>query len=500
MKRNVLSLAAVLSAALSLSASSRADEPQTQDADAAPAPAQASSETQAAPAETAASNAPDAPRAEAADAAAPAAPQKQDITAAAAPPAAPARKPPARLTGKLTLQAAIDTALSYNVESKIAGHQSRAARADALSARSALLPSVAFNASYGLNFDIPYGRDTDFYQSFNASLTANQLIYDFGKSRKRWHAVKAQASAAEHSSVATRRTVILNVRNAFFDVLEAQALVAVGEKTLENDEKHFEQTKELVDAGTRPTIDLAKLKSQVASARASLIQAQGNERIARAQLSFLLGQPISEGTEIVEPSLGELAFESQPPHELFEKALDNRPDLASQRAAISASRLQLESVESNLWPALYATAGAGWNWRHFMEPFVGFDVGLKLTWTIFDGFSNKGAKAAARENVSIEELRLQYQEQKIFTAIEEASLNVAAARAALAALDESLEAAHELLASAEERYAAGVGNIIELSDAQFDVAEAESKRVRGFYEVLSARAALLNAVGVEEWK
>ena len=99
-----------------------------------------------------------------------------------------------------------------------------------------------------------------------------------------------------------------------------------------------------------------------------------------------------------------------------------------------------------------------------------------------------------------QELRLQYQEQKIFTAIEEASLNVASARAALAALDESLEAAQELLASAEERYAAGVGNIIELTDAQFDVAEAESKRVRGFYEVLSARAALLNAVGVEDWK
>ena len=475
MNRNALFFAAALAAATAPFTPAQADE----------APQKTAESASAVP-ETAPGDAADSPSS-----------ASQEAPAARA---APARKPPARLTGKLTLQTAIDTALSYNVESKIADHQSRAARADALSARSSLLPTVAFNAAYGLNFDIPYGQDTDFYQNFSANLTASQLIYDFGKSRKRWHAAKAQASASEHTSVATRRTVILNVRNAFFDVLEAQALVTVGEKTLENDEKHLEQTKELVDAGTRPTIDLAKLKSQVASARASLIQAQGNERIARAQLSFLLGQPISEGTEIVEPSLGELSFESLTLHQLFEKALDNRPDLASQRAAISASRLQLESTESNLWPALYATAGAGWSWRHFTEPFVGFDVGLKLTWTIFDGLSNKGAKAAARENVSVEELRLQYQEQKIFTAIEEASLNVAAALSALSALDESLEAANELLASAEERYAAGVGNIIELTDAQFDVAEAESKRVRGFYEVLSARAALLNAVGVEEWK
>lgn len=407
---------------------------------------------------------------------------------------------PAPITGRLTLQAAVETALTYNVDSKIADRQSRAARAEALTARAPMLPQVDFNASYGFNFDIPYGRENDLYQSFNASLSASQLIYDFGKSRSRWKAAKAKAIATENTQLATRQTVILDVRNAFFDVLEAHALVMVGEKILENDLKHLEQTQELVDAGTKPTIDLVKLKSEVASAKASLVQAQGNERVARAQLSFLVGRPIPPDVEVAEPELGSLGLEGMSVMKLFEQALESRPEFASQKAAIQAQSLTLESTESNLYPALYAVAGVGWNWRHIDESNGGVDVGLRLTWTIFDGFSNKGAKIVARENLAMEQLRLTYQEQKVFKAVEEAKLNVDASSATLVALDEALQAANELLASAEERYAAGVGNVIELTDAQFDVAEAESKRVRGHYDVLTARAALLNAVGAEGWE
>ena len=439
-----------------------------------------------------------APEAAAADAAKPA--EQAAAQPAPAPVPVPAAPAPSKAHSVLSLSDAIETALSNNLDSKIAGHTSRAARAEVLTSRAPLLPQVNFNASWGVNFDLPYGMRNNTYQSFNASLRADQLIYDFGKAKRKWEAAQATAEGADNTQLSTRHTVIFSVRSAFFDALQARDLVSVGEKTLENHQRHIEQTQSMVDVGTRPTIDLVKLKSSLASAKASLIQAQGNERIARANLAYLLGQPLSDEVELAEPSLGQLSYESMTHDALLQKAIDMRPDLASQRAVIRARRLQLESVESNLWPALYATAGAGWNWRHITESNVGFDVGLRLTWTIFDGMSNKGTRTASEENLAVEELRLKSQEDKISTALQEASLNVSAARSALEALDEALSAAQELLTSAEERYAEGAGSIIELTDAQFDVAEAESKRVRGLYDLLSARAALLDAVGAEDWK
>lgn len=419
----------------------------------------------------------------------------------AAPPdfARPAVATPEATADVLTLGKAIETALAYNVETKIAGGQSRAARAEALAARSGLLPQVGLNAAYDLSFDVPYGRANELNQNFNASLSADQLIFDFGRTRKRWHSAQAQARATEQSELATRQAVILNVCLAFLDLLETRALVAVGQKTLENNERHLEQTRALVEAGTRPTIDLVKLKSEVASARASLIQAVGNERIARAQLGFVMGQPLSPSVEIAEESFAPLTFETLSTGRLFEKALANRPEFAAQRAAIQASTLQLEATEKNLWPSLYAGAGLGWSWQHFTEPYVSANVGLKLSWSLFDGLGNKGAKEAARANLSVEELRLTLKEQQIYTAIEEALLNVASAQSELTAMEEALAAANELLKSAEDRYAAGVGNIIELTDAQYDVAEAESQRVRSYYALAAARANLLQAVGVEAW-
>ncbi len=406
---------------------------------------------------------------------------------------------PAPAAEVLTLAKAIETALVSNIETKIAGGQSKAARAEALSSRSGLLPQVGLNASYDLSFDVPYGRANELNQNFNASLSADQLIFDFGRTRKRWHASRAKARATEQSELATRQAVVLNVRLAFLDVLETRALVEVGRKTLENNERHLAQTEALVEAGTRPTIDLVKLRSEVAAAKASLIQAEGNERVARAELGFAMGQPLSPSVEIAEESFAPLTFETLPTRKLFEKSLDRRPEFASQRATIQASALQLEASEKNLWPALYAGAGLGWSWQRFTEPFVSASIGLRLSWQFFDGLGNRGIEEAARANLSVEELRLKLQEQQIYTAIEEASLNVAAAQSSLEAMEEALLAANELLKSAEERYAAGVGSIIELTDAQFDVAEAESKRVRSHYALAAARANLLQAVGVEAW-
>jgi len=79
--------------------------------------------------------------------------------------------------------------------------------------------------------------------------------------------------------------------------------------------------------------------------------------------------------------------------------------------------------------------------------------------------------------------------------VQRAAAAVRAAHASLVAAEEALVAANQRLRLADGRYAAGVGSIIELSDAELGAANAGAQRVAAEYTLSTARAALILALG-----
>ena len=85
--------------------------------------------------------------------------------------------------------------------------------------------------------------------------------------------------------------------------------------------------------------------------------------------------------------------------------------------------------------------------------------------------------------------------QRVRLGVEQARLAVRAAKAAVGAANEAEANAREQLRLAEGRYQAGVGSIIELGDAQIAATTAAAQKVQADYNVSTARAQLLNALG-----
>jgi outer membrane protein len=79
--------------------------------------------------------------------------------------------------------------------------------------------------------------------------------------------------------------------------------------------------------------------------------------------------------------------------------------------------------------------------------------------------------------------------------VDQARLAVRAAKAAIVASDEAVQNARERLKLAEGRYQTGVGNAIELGDAQLAMTSTQAQKVQAEYNLASARAALLKALG-----
>jgi outer membrane protein len=121
--------------------------------------------------------------------------------------------------------------------------------------------------------------------------------------------------------------------------------------------------------------------------------------------------------------------------------------------------------------------------------------GAQLTWEVFQGLLTRGQVHEA--NAALDGLHAQHDAlvQQVWVAVEQAALAVRASQEALIASGEALKGAQARLRMADGRYAAGVGSIIELSDAELAAELAGAQEVGAQYDLATARAALCLALG-----
>jgi outer membrane protein len=399
----------------------------------------------------------------------------------------------------MTMSEAVDTALANHPSLRAARGQSEAAEARAREARAPLLPRLTGSSSYDYSARNTPLSPREAGGSYQGTITADVLVYDFGRSWKGWDAAKAAAQASEHDAEFVERDVVAGARIAFIDALEAKALVAVARETYDNQEKHRRQIAEFVGVGLRPQIDLTRLQTRVADARAALVRAENDYRAAKALLNQAIGVSGPVDYEVVELSAPALVLEGESIERLHALAVMERPDLSAAKQSIVSRELAESATARRLLPALSAGAGGTFFGDDFEKPGWSAFAGLSLTWNLFDGLGTYAAADAAEAEVRIERARLTGLEQQVRAEVEQAKIGVDSAKAQLEAAEQALSSARELLALAEQRYAEGVGSSLELADAQLELTNASSQRVRVEYDLAAARALLLRALGRNEW-
>lgn len=226
-----------------------------------------------------------------------------------------------------------------------------------------------------------------------------------------------------------------------------------------------------------------------------LIGAENAYAVAKAQLNQAMGIEGGTAYDVADEVLPAVAGEDLPADDLVTEAVKSRADLRSLEQQLRGQELTLRAVKGAYWPTLgvqtgITDAGTGldaltWNWSG----------GVTLTWQLYQGgltraqVSENSAKLAALA-AQRDGLR-----QQVRVELEQARLGVRAAKASLAAAGEALTNARERLRLAEGRYQTGAGSIIELGDAQVALTNAAAQRVQADYNLSSARAQLLRALG-----
>jgi len=421
---------------------------------------------------------------------------------------------PARPRQSLSLSQAQERALRYQPALRQARGQTDAAAGRTEQARAGYLPQASLTAGYQRttgnfvlrpgatpNQDIPQptttsGWKTQTYNFVNFGLSASQLIYDFGQTDGRWRAAAANRDAAQAGELTAEQQALLAVRRAYFLVRADGDLIGVARDTLANQERHLNQIQAFVQAGIRPEIDLAQARTAVANARVQLVTATNDDAVARAQLNQTMG--IFEGVDydLADAGLPPVPGEQGSLDALVDSALATRPELETIRRQRRAQELTVAALRGAFGPALGAAAGATEAGQDFGHLVPNWFLGLTLNWPFLQGGLTRGqihegegvlATLAAQEDG----LRL-----TVRVDVEQGQLAVRGAKATIAAAQEALASARDQLRLAEARYANGLGSVIELGDAQVAFSAAAAQDVQARFNLSSARAQLMAALGV----
>jgi outer membrane protein len=407
----------------------------------------------------------------------------------------------------LTLAQAVERALARQPTLRQARAGIAAAEARVTQARAPQLPQVAGTGIYQRttgnftprpgaipNPQIQSSWSTRTYNFFSFGASASQLIYDFGQTSGRRRAAEANTEVARANEEQTELELVLAVERAYFQALAEQELVRVAREALANQDKHLTQVRGLVEAGIRPDIDLASVRTDVANARVAVIGAENGMALARAQLEQQMGGPAGSYA-LADESSAPVVGEAGPLERLVDTAVAGRPELRSLARARQAQEATITALRGGYAPSLAATGAAseaGTTLDHLVPNWV---VGATLTWPLLQGGLTEGQVREARANLAAVDAQAEAARLQVRIEVEQAQLGVRATHAAGLAAEEAVTSARELLRLAEGRYAGGLGNVIELGDAQVAFTNAEAQAVASRYNLAIARAQLQAALG-----
>ncbi len=321
--------------------------------------------------------------------------------------------------------------------------------------------------------------------------SVSQLVTDFGRTKNLVASANFSAKAENQNALATREQVLLAVDEAFYGVLQAQAVLHVADETVANRQVVVDQVQALAKSLLKSELDLSFAQVNLAQAKLLLLDAQNNERGAQATLAALLGYVTPQEFDVVD----EPAATGAPPanlDELILQAVNSRPELqAISFQYQSAEKLKIAERDS-LFPTISALGAVGGTpvRDYHLSPWYGA-VGVDMEIPVFNGFLFSARAKEAGLRAQAVQQRLVDLRNTIAKDVRTSWLNANTAYDRLDVTDQLLKQANLALDLAQTRYKLGLGSIVELSQAQLQQTQAEISQAQAGYEYRLALAVLL---------
>lgn len=376
--------------------------------------------------------------------------------------------------------------------------------------RAAELPNfngavTAVDANEGSRVTAGYLTASRLLEHAGAGVTLNQLVTDFGRTINLVASAKLQEKAQQANAQATQEDIVLATDEAFYNALQAQALLRVAKQTVTTRQSVENQINELAKNKLKSNLDLSFAQVNLSQAKLLQLDAENNVNSTIAALTAVLGFDKEIQYELTEDDT-----QAPPPPSdidvLIDTAVQQRPDLQALTFGQQAAQKFYRAQRDQLLPTISALGivgaspvrpdcfGYGCSSNYFISSWYGA-VGVSMNVPIFNGFlftseaseANLKAKAAAENTRDLRD--------RVVRDVRTAWLAAHTAFQKESVTAELAKQADLGLNLAQGRYNLGLGSIVELSQAQLQQTDAAVGYVNAQYQYRMALSTLNFEIG-----
>jgi outer membrane protein TolC len=357
---------------------------------------------------------------------------------------------------------------------------------------SSLLTQRQFSAS---NFDVASLNRPDFLNNFQSLVTADQPLYDAGKTKRAVRTAKLGEDASREDGRRSQQELIAQVVRFYWDTQLGAEEVNVTAQAMRSAEADLERSEARRASGMATDADVLSIRVHIAAVREQQIRRSADLEVARAAMNDAIGLPLDSIHSLTTP----LAPLPVAPSELsgYEKnAVDGRPETRQTRIAAEIARVQAADAKSNYLPQVslhgafeadrqrFAYHG-GENWL----------VSIGLRWNLFNGGADKAKiaeSAAATRRTAAEQARM---ESGIRLQVRQAWANLKAAQQRMESGEAAVAEGRESLRISQNRFAAGLSTVTELLRTETALLETQTRYLAAVHDQRIAAVILEFAAG-----
>ena len=361
---------------------------------------------------------------------------------------------------------------------------------------SAYFPTLGASVGYSrndmlvTNFKFP-AQTYNQYQMPN--ITANLLLFDFGKTKAKADIAKKTYEASKDNIQTSINEVVYSVKEAYYNLLFSIQQEHVYDSTVKAYETHLAQAQAFYNIGTRPKIDVITAEYNLGNAKLNYIKAKNTIDMAYAQLNNAMGLPEYANYDVndkFDSKAYSLSFD-----DAIQKAYETRPEYLAAKKKADASKLLIRSSKRAFAPDINAFGSYTSGGKSAADDY-GYQFGAQLQYTTTNLYLLKKQVEEARATYKKDAADLEKTRQNVYLEVKQAYIQLNNAKESVPVARLSMQNAEEQYNLASGRYKVGLGDVIELKDAETTYRNAQLDYYNSLLNYNIAAANLERVVGV----
>ena len=410
----------------------------------------------------------------------------------------------------LSLEEALEIALSENPTIKIADEEIEIKRYAKQGTYASLYPQIDASGSYqrviakqtmsmdfgGQTQTIKVGSDN----SFNGGITAAMPLIN----AQLWASLKVSAldvEVAVEKARSSRLDMVEQVTQAFYSVLLAKESLNVYTSVYNNAVENNKNVRKRYEVGSVSEFDMITSNVSVKNAEPNVIAAENSVTLTLWQLKALLGIDLQRNIDVA-GSLTDYESEMARAYDMSQLDLQNNStlkqlDLQEQQLEKAIQITKFANVPSLAINAAFLYTALGNDGRFFKKeawnPYA--YAGLSLNIPIFAGNAKRAATRQARMNLSSLQLQRENVERQLRVAMIQNLNTMDTSVRQFGSSAATVDQARRGYEIAVKRYEVGSGTLVEIDNSQLALTQAELSRNQSIYNFLTSKVSLDKILG-----